>query len=783
MFPPDGHFAHIQTFLLQKRIAERADSLGKSFEEYLAMLFTRDTTLRVDGGIAAIWIIWVPLWALLFALAFSPQGIDLLAHMNHDIVAARYFICAVIIFCLFATCIATAMIGAWHFEHLTKFRRQLLPKFERVVVYRSAFPPILLAIGLPLAILSVSALYPLVFHPLIPLGVTVLRIIIAWMVFGAVVWVGVRLAAPCLYFVILASKTIVPAYGFFGLLLVAALPTFLTRASATEIVVVAAAALWLAILVGLVFILFVGRYENQSTSLSPWVPGFVLRHKFLTVVAMIYLVWVFVVDNYLPPAPRYMTAVDYKTTLSKDTSEKLGLSKALAGFKAQQGSQRPTMVLVTAAGGGIRAAYWSASVLAALQDRRNDFDRYVFAISAVSGGALGASTYKALTLRQSPECGSAKGFRNCTEQFLSGDFVGPNVVGAITGDLLDFWMRGHFGYYGRDSALEQAWAEQWQGVIGSKGAGFAGPFDELFVGRPTPALLLNGTSSESGNRVITSNLNLADFTPHKEKKAGKEMPAKADDSAKAEEQRDDGCLADQAIVNPAQYLKLSISSAVLTSARFPYVTPPGLLQLQPKPSEHCRNWEKIVDGGFVDNEGIVTMRDLLNGIVDDGGGKPATTLRDKAASAETFKKAYRLIVIRLSADSSPIKLAKKSVRPESDGWNQAYSFAMNERTAAGRDLVNDFKLFVTTSLGGCWFDLNAIDDDAPLGWTLSNVSRRRLNTWLDGFQREAWKDLHSDLTSKDIDTIETYAAKERLPAKLDQILHQVEGKGDLTCPL
>jgi len=746
------------------------------------MLFTRDTTLRIDQGIAATWILWIPIWVLLLALALSPQGVDLLAHMNHDFIAARYFILAVIAFGLFATCIATAMIGAWHFEHLTVFRRQLLPKSERVVVIRSAFPPILMVIGLPLAIVSAAALYPLTFHPFTALLFSLLIIGVSWIVLGLVVWCGVHLAAPCLYFVILACWTIVPGYGFFGLVLVTALSAILPQVIATEIVVVATAAAWLSIIVGFVFLLFVGRGLPGAAPPSPWVPSFVLRHKWLMLLMVAYLAGVFVVDNYLPPAPRYMRAVDYKTTLSGDTGERLGLSQALMEFRKGQSSQRPTMVLVTAAGGGIRAAYWSASVLAALQDRRNDFDHYVFAISAVSGGAFGAATYKALTLRPSPKCGEVQGHRSCTEQFLSGDFVGPNVIGAITGDLADFWLRGYFGYYGRDSALEQAWSVQWEGVFGSKGTGFNGPFQDLFLARPTPALLLNGTSSESGNRVITSNLRVSDFTPHKEKPPQKPAPTQPGDVGGLQDTRDGTCLVDREIVNPAQYLKLSISSAVLTSARFPYVTPPGLLQLEPKPSGNCRNWEKIVDGGFVDNEGIVTMRDLLNGIVDNAGGKPSMTLSDKAAAAEAFKTAYRLIVIRLSADSSPIKLAKKSLVPESDGLGQAYSSAMNERTAAGRDLVNDFKRFVTTSLGGCWFDLNAIDDDAPLGWTLSNASRRRLDTWLDGFTRDTWKGLHTDLSPHDIDTIERYAADERLPVKLDEIIHLLEQKDGLTCP-
>ena len=48
---------------------------------------------------------------------------------------------------------------------------------------------------------------------------------------------------------------------------------------------------------------------------------------------------------------------------------------------------------------GIRAAYQACVVLSALQDGRADFVDHVFAISGVSGGSVGASTFAALASR------------------------------------------------------------------------------------------------------------------------------------------------------------------------------------------------------------------------------------------------------------------------------------------------------------------------------------------------------------------------------------------------
>jgi len=407
----------------------------------------------------------------------------------------------------------------------------------------------------------------------------------------------------------------------------------------------------------------------------------------------------------------------------------LKLNDAFAQFKELHvGDGRHAVVLVTAAGGGIRAAYWSAAVLTQLQDlrrkqlqdlRRNqlqdlqrDFDRYVFAISAVSGGALGASAYKGLTLQQSLDCGDAKTYRDCAAQFLSGDFIGPNIISAISGEVLEFLSRGFLQFTARDDALEQVWSWQWRLFTGDRGASFSGPFDDLFKSRPTPALLLNGTSMTSGRRVITSNLDVASFA------SDSSLAAKAG-----------GCIVDEEIVNPTKYLNLSVSSAVLTSARFPYITPPGLLRLPPSPlgQDKCRNWEQIVDGGYIDNEGVLSMRDLLNSLIA-GSGAPAFEVG--AQAVENFKKAHRVIVIRLSAESSG--KVQNYAPPARDEWGQVYTALTNQRAASGQVLVRDFTRQIEGPLDGCWVEFNALDDDAPLGWTLSSVSRKRLNAWLDG---------------------------------------------------
>jgi hypothetical protein len=66
------------------------------------------------------------------------------------------------------------------------------------------------------------------------------------------------------------------------------------------------------------------------------------------------------------------------------------------------------LVIVATAGGASRAAYWTARVLTRFEQRIPGFRNYLFAISSVSGGSLGAGTYRALFERTSRRSGHTK---------------------------------------------------------------------------------------------------------------------------------------------------------------------------------------------------------------------------------------------------------------------------------------------------------------------------------------------------------------------------------------
>lgn len=109
------------------------------------------------------------------------------------------------------------------------------------------------------------------------------------------------------------------------------------------------------------------------------------------------------------------------------------------------------VVFVSAQGGGIRAAYWTATTLAALEDANPYFSRHIFAISGASGGSLGAAVYtgivKAKTLGELPSCSSdnaveSRGKAEClASEVLARDFLSPVLSSFLGVDLLSSILR------------------------------------------------------------------------------------------------------------------------------------------------------------------------------------------------------------------------------------------------------------------------------------------------------------------------------------------------------
>src|SRR5438046_2914721 len=164
------------------------------------------------------------------------------------------------------------------------------------------------------------------------------------------------------------------------------------------------------------------------------------------------------------------------------------------------------LYIVATEGGGIRAAYWTATVLGGIQDANPTFAPHLFAISGVSGGSLGAAVFDALLAEPNP---ASFKFKSKAHDILSQDFLSPTLAAMLYPDFVQRFLPVPIPYFDRGRALEAAWEKAWHDVMGNNR--FAASFVDLWKAGSqewVPALFLNGTSVEKGNRIITSNLRL-----------------------------------------------------------------------------------------------------------------------------------------------------------------------------------------------------------------------------------------------------------------------------------
>lgn len=259
-------------------------------------------------------------------------------------------------------------------------------------------------------------------------------------------------------------------------------------------------------------------------------------------------------------------------------------------FKQWQGSGTGKPIFIVAAeGGGIRAAYWAALVLARLEDRTPGFSRQVFAVSGVSGGSLGGAVFASLAAEKESgralPCGDLSA---CTARILGHDFLSPALARMVAPDFIQRFLPVPLPLTDRAQALEDGWADAWEDEVGTRR--FDRPFQELWKdggAAAVPSLVLNGTHVESGRRIVATNLRWSS-----------------------------GDLRDTYDLLRVVRSDLPLKTAVHNSARFTYISPAGTMR--PRGASPWRFWGQdrghVVDGGYFENSGTVTALELVNAL-------------------------------------------------------------------------------------------------------------------------------------------------------------------------
>jgi len=350
------------------------------------------------------------------------------------------------------------------------------------------------------------------------------------------------------------------------------------------------------------------------------------------------------------------------------------------------GSQEPPLVIVATAGGGLRAAYWTATVMGALQDADPNFRTYVFGISGVSGGSLGATVFVTLLADGSTSVESSG------QAILSNDFLAPPAAGLLFPDLIQRFVPVFPSGSDRAAALERSWERAW-GRAGFRqdawaGRGFVSLWNSEAAG--VPALLLNGTHVESGKRIITSNLRI-------DQNIFKDTYDVFDDIV---------------------HTDIPVSTAVLNSARFPYVTPAGTLRERNAGERRGH----IVDGGYYENFGAITALELLRAVRREleRGDRKARPLLIQISSDPDLKR-----------DDLDLDGARLSSRASNWWGNEALSplrAMLQTRSGRGTAAYKEFLLAQPDQARRVHFRLCTVAGERPpaLGWVLSDASERQM---------------------------------------------------------
>ena len=250
------------------------------------------------------------------------------------------------------------------------------------------------------------------------------------------------------------------------------------------------------------------------------------------------------------------------------------------------------LVLVAAAGGGIRAAWWAERALSYLAGQRCG-TQDVFAVSSVSGGSVGMAV-----LDSAPTLAKARDYMT--------DIAGPDALAAgIDGLLLHDMIAG---FTGLDLAAVQMPAGQRfsdrAGLIESAWRSEDARMEQAFPPR-RPALpwrlLFNSTDAASGCRAIIADRALT------------ASPSTADPDNLS-------CDLRSAVPGSGSFdffaklyctRHIAMVTAAMLSARFPYITPSGAVANCDRKNVLAG---QFVDGGYVDSSGLLTLADLIPGL-------------------------------------------------------------------------------------------------------------------------------------------------------------------------
>ena len=380
------------------------------------------------------------------------------------------------------------------------------------------------------------------------------------------------------------------------------------------------------------------------------------------------------------------------------------------------------VILVSAEGGGIRAAYFTAMALARIADDCPMAASHIFAISGVSGGAIGAAVYTAaVQLRPLPVDSTKCDFRGAGEpgplekaiaRTFDKDLLTPLLARALFSDLASHVVPGFVPQFDRQLGLEFALENAFDDSFGS--AALSRAFDDFVPSKDhpsTPYLLINATAAEGAEHFVGTQLLWGE---------------------KGDPPDDIRYFND--FWNPYNSNRFSLMSMAGTSARFPFISPPGFIDDKEIGRRH------FVDGGYYDNTGLETALSLFRAIqrmksvpivIIHIGNQPACNQED--ASPQTLPSPTRCASLFFAGTGGAY--SDLAAQPQSILFGvRSHQANLLRRSledtivASNKDRKWDEE---TPPSGAIGLQITEESGPEPLGWFLSTPATARLDQGLN----------------------------------------------------
>lgn len=366
----------------------------------------------------------------------------------------------------------------------------------------------------------------------------------------------------------------------------------------------------------------------------------------------------------------------------------------LSSWLERHKNDHDPLVVVDAAGGGIQASAWTAEVLTKTDSSicgGGRFKNSILLMSSVSGGSVGTMYYAdSYITNEAPER-----VRSLARQSSLRE-IGWGIAYFDLLRWVPFWPTGH----DRASAMEVAWnhyssreeRSEWSGAKHTLGS----------WSRGVPAVLLNSTVVESGQRFVLGNF----------RTDGTTYPG----------------LAFQNLYSDCD---VRISTAARLSATFPFVSPVARERGCTDPDHPTYH---LADGGYYDNFGISSSLEFL---------KAAGLTREKLDIGNKYGHEHKLlwVLIRAFPDDPTDQLPSVV-----EGWKAGASWGWGQQVAAPITTMLAVRTSGQKERGNLELRqyLDSIDpgtvpvafvfvgDNAPLSWHLQRSQKKSID---DGWKR------------------------------------------------